>query len=257
MQELTALNRAFQAELSRRFSAEKAASLGMGASREERFRRSPTVLLEAERERISVYLEEQVRSRLLVLQYSLDRCRELVHHDPSSALSLLDGIKADLRSVQADHVRRISQELYPSVVKLGLVPSLRSLTDRFQPSVAVELVVAPQADNGGPHPGIRLSEEYRVGIYRIVQEALDNVVKHARASKARVGVRWRRDGRISLEVADDGLGFEVGSAARGFGLMAMTGYAEALAGSCRIESGRGQGARLHVTLPAPDVQREP
>ena len=113
LQELTALNRAFQAELSRRFSAEKAASLGMGASREERFRRSPTVLLEAERERISVYLEDQVRSRLLVLQYSLDRCRELVHHDPSSALSLLDGSKADLRSVQEDHVRRISQELYP------------------------------------------------------------------------------------------------------------------------------------------------
>ena len=131
------------------------------------------------KKRISEYLHGHVQSKLLVLQYRLGQCQELVETDPRGAAIFLEEIKAGLRSVQEEDIRRASHDLYPSIVKLGLGlgPALRSLAERFRNAVPIELSVDDKIWSSWP-------EEFRVGVYRIVEEALDNVVKHASARTA-------------------------------------------------------------------------
>ena len=170
--------------------------------------------------------------------------------DPHRAGILLEEIKAGLRSVQEEDIRRASHELYPPIVKLGLVPALRSLTERFRHAISIELSVDskfPQTEQGN---WSFLPEEFRVGVYRIVGEALDNVVKHAGARTARVRVQYGEDETISLNMADDGRGFEVGNASASFGLLSIGDYATILGGKLQVSSGPGQGTSVEVTLPA-------
>ena len=94
------------------------------------------------------------------------------------------------------------------------------------------------------------TEEFKVGVYRIVEEALGNVVKHSRAAKAEVSLSYREDGRISLEITDDGVGFEPADNLLGFGLTAIKEYAATLGGPIRFDSAPGRGTTIRVILPA-------
>src|SRR5262249_58695847 len=90
----------------------------------------------------------------------------------------------------------------------------------------------------------------QVELFAIAREALANIVKHAGASEAWIRVAVD-DGRVSLQVADDGSGFESSIEPRGhFGLASMRSRARALGGSLSIEGGPGLGPVVHVALPA-------
>ena len=90
----------------------------------------------------------------------------------------------------------------------------------------------------------------------MVEEAMDNVIKHARAEVASVELYREMGGHICLDVADDGRGFETGKSSSILGLLAMNDYAEALGGRCRIESAPGQGTKVHVSIPVRAVAWE-
>ena len=202
---------------------------------------------ESVKKRISDYLHGHVQSKLLVLHHRLGQCQELVATDPYGAAILLEEIKAGLRSVQEDDIRKASHELYPSIVKLGLGPALRSLVERFSNAVHIELSVGDKIWSFWP-------EEFRVGVYRIVEEALDNVVKHAGARTAQVSVQYSEDGTISLDIYDDGCGFEAGNSSSSLGLLAIEDYAQALGGRFEVDSVPGKGTRVKVIIPAPKLQ---
>jgi len=91
-------------------------------------------------------------------------------------------------------------------------------------------------------------------VYRLVQEALTNVAKHARASKVRVSVQ-ETDGEIRVEVRDDGAGFDPDAVDRGFGLDGMKERVGLAGGTLRIESGDG-GTLLSAKLPARHSHRD-
>jgi signal transduction histidine kinase len=108
-------------------------------------------------------------------------------------------------------------------------------------------------DDEQPKP---LKQDVAVLCYRVVQELLTNVVKHAHARNVRVSVA--RDGdQVRLTVADDGIGFtpeEIspnGEGARGFGLSSVTERLHHLDGDLKVESTPGQGTRVTVTVPLP------
>ena len=164
---------------------------------------------------------------------------------------MLGEIKTDLRSVQEDDIRRASHELYPSIVKIGLVAALRSLVDRFQHAIRVDLYVDAGVRKTEEGDWGAFPEEFRVGVYRIVEEALDNVVKHARARVANVAVYQPTHGDVSLEITDDGRGFDTTGVSSALGLLSMRDCAEALGGTCQVESAPGQGSRILVVLPVP------
>jgi signal transduction histidine kinase len=96
---------------------------------------------------------------------------------------------------------------------------------------------------------VRLARETEQELYRLTQEALNNVVKHARASRVRVGLLVG-DGRAVMEVADDGVGFQHATPAGGFGVPGMRERAARLGGNLHIESAPGAGTRLRIEVPA-------
>ena len=199
------------------------------------------------KKRISEYLHGHVQSKLLVLQYRLGQCQELVETDPHGAAIFLEEIKTGLRSVQEEYIRRASHDLYPSIVKLGLGPALRSLAERFRNAVPIELSVDDKIWSSWP-------EEFRVGVYRIVEEALDNVVKHASARTVQVSLQCSEDGTITLDIYDDGRGFEVGNAGLPLGLWAIEDYVQATGGRLEVNSVPGKGTRVWVIITVPEAQ---
>ena len=139
-----------------------------------------------------------------------------------------------------DQLRSVMDELRPSVLDdYGLVPVLRWYGEQF----AARALIAVSVDGETLSP--RLMARTENGLFRIAQEALTNIAKHAQATQATLTMETVDD-TIRLTIADDGVGFhqtgltELGQR-RGWGLFTMVERAEAFGGHCRIESSPGSG----------------
>jgi signal transduction histidine kinase len=141
-------------------------------------------------------------------------------------------------------LRDLISELRPAALDdLGLGPAIESLVNRQAAAggFAVELQVA-LTDQARPR-------ELEIATYRIIQEALGNVVRHARAGRVHVGVDQRPDG-VDLSVADDGQGFEPDRRPEGFGLAGMQERARLLGGALTVDSRGGGPTTVSAWLPA-------
>jgi signal transduction histidine kinase len=157
---------------------------------------------------------------------------------------------ADLRTLVVEtlqDVRRLAVELRPSALDdFGLEPALQRLGQSVHEASEIEVEVEARLD------GARLPDEIETAVYRIVQEALTNVVKHAAASRVAIVVS-RRDGKVVVLVEDDGRGFDlaVASGGEGLGLMGMRERVELLDGTFGVDAGPTTGTTLVVELPLP------
>ena len=146
-------------------------------------------------------------------------------------------------------VTALSRQLYPPTLGHGLVPAFQSFPDQFGAGLALEieldegLVREEKADR---HP---VPEQVGLAVYRIAEEALANVVKHAKAGKATVRLERPREGWLRLTVRDDGQGFDVESAPRGLGMATMQDYAGNAEGKCLVRSVPGAGTEVTAVLP--------
>jgi two-component system sensor histidine kinase UhpB len=151
---------------------------------------------DAERRRVAAELHDEIGQRLTALLLQLDRLSRAAPVELNSEFaSLLDATKEMLESV-----RRLARRLRPEVLdELGLVPALRNLCDRIEESTG--LVVRRTLDPDLP----QLSPDAEMVIYRVAQEALTNVVRHARTDAAHVTLA-ARGAQIEMVVHDDGVG---------------------------------------------------
>jgi signal transduction histidine kinase len=163
----------------------------------------------------------------------------------SSDAEVMRGAIADATEHVAreiDNLRTIITELRPAALdELGLAPALTTLAQRV--SAASGLDVQTAIDIEGRLPG-----EQETTAYRVVQEALSNVVKHAHATSVSVSVATT-NGELHLTVADDGRGFDPSSPAGGFGLVGMRERVDLAGGRLTIERS-DPGMRVEVVLPA-------
>jgi signal transduction histidine kinase len=138
--------------------------------------------------------------------------------------------------------RRIIEDLRPSTLSnLGLVATLEILAREFaQPSgIEVHCELAH----------VRLKASAELVVYRVVQEAITNIAKYAKARHVWLGMA-ARDGRVEVWVRDDGIGFDTGvKPSSAYGLVGMRFRVEAEGGTMAVESAPGQGATVRVTLP--------
>jgi signal transduction histidine kinase len=153
----------------------------------------------------------------------------------------------DLVRTTLEDVRRLAVELRPSVLDdFGLVAALERLTQTFGEQTEIAVLfeqLLPNAD--------RLPAEVETALYRIVQESLTNVVKHARAANVRI-VLARTDDSVSLFIEDDGVGFDPDSPSEsGIGLVGMQERVALLGGRLTIESRPGAGTTFVVEVPVP------
>ncbi|HMD51227.1 MAG TPA: sensor histidine kinase, partial [Solirubrobacteraceae bacterium] len=146
------------------------------------------------------------------------------------------------------NLRSIITELRPAALdELGLRAGIEALLDRHRERSGLE--IESRLSLGTPSElQERLDEGLETAVYRLVQEALTNVVKHAQATRVRVAVE-ESDGQILVEVQDDGVGYQAHSAGRGFGLAGMRERVSLVGGTLEIESGDG-GTLVCARLPA-------
>jgi two-component system sensor histidine kinase UhpB len=148
-------------------------------------------------------------------------------------------------------VRSILQRLRPGALEgLGLGAALRELTGAFQqrhPQLSCSLHMADET--------LDLQGELVITLYRVVQECLTNISRHAHAGRVQISVRRLpampedQPPRLELTVRDDGCGFDERLAGRGFGLLGIRERIAGLGGSCRIEAAPGRGTALRATVP--------
>jgi len=202
---------------------------------------------EEERRRISRELHDETGQALMVLRFHLEmlagdsRSQEQKSRIDES-LELLD------RAIEG--LRRTIAQLSPRVLEeLGLIAAIRRQAELLTRHNVI------QAHLELPEDLQWLAHDIQVAIYRSVQEALHNVVKHARARNFTLRLK-ANGGKVSLEVEDDGSGFSPRKAQqRGFGLTGMRERAAALGGSMKIRSGPEKGTRIRISLPlSPDTK---
>jgi two-component sensor histidine kinase len=201
---------------------------------------------EAVKKQVSGSLHGPVQTRLLVVWHRLGQLEAEMEDRSgaeSSAHARIGEFRAELMGLQ-EYVRMLSSQLYPAIVKVGLVPALRSLCDRFDNIIAIDVSADAALED---RDKAAVSEEQRLILYRVTEEALTNVVKHGNATHAMVR-GWVSDGQVNLSIQDDGDGFVVDEVTDGLGFAMMRDYADAAGGSIRLESAVGEGTTVYLTL---------
>ena len=164
------------------------------------------------RREMADYLHGHVQSKLLALSLSLGMCRQALDRDPTGASQMLERVQTELQKVQDEDLRQVSRELYPAIIKFGLVPAMRSLVSRFNESVEIDLTIDPRIGALDLAGEAGIPEKQRLGVYRIAEEALNNILKHADATNVRLSLDWQEPEHLTMSVVDNGRGFDGGKA---------------------------------------------
>lgn len=237
-----------------RMRADHARLLQRLAETERRFRAISRGVLraqEAERSRISRDLHDGVGQSLTALKMQI----ELLARDAAVAGSPFQGRLATVRDVadQALHeIRLISQQIRPQILdNLGLVATLRWLARTFEQQTGVRTAFTCGTLTAARDPDVETL------LYRVAQESLTNVAKHAQASSVSIELRENGDG-LSLHVQDDGVGFELPSPGtddeeRGFGLHSMRDRVRLFGGRFAVRSSPGRGTAVEVDVAADEA----
>jgi signal transduction histidine kinase len=206
---------------------------------------------EEERIRLAAELHDGPIQRLTGVAYTADLSRRrLARADLAGGRELLDSLEDDIRGEVAT-LRQVMVELRPPALdEWGLAAALSDYAKTFEQQTGIACSVLASL------PG-RLARAHETVLYRVAQEALTNVAKHARAGHARVSLQAGR-GQVRLQVCDDGAGFATTNPGdpigdhlglNHFGLASMRQQVEMAGGSWQVRSRPGQGTTVSATLP--------
>ncbi|WP_300007510.1 GAF domain-containing sensor histidine kinase [Pseudonocardia sp.] len=211
---------------------------------QERFTEQVITAQETERRRLAGDIHDGISQRLVSLAYHLDAAQRALPDRPGDAAEQVR-LARGLADLSMDEARSAIGGLRPPVLDdLGLSGGLTSLA-RSLPQLPVTVDVAE----------VRLPEARELALYRIAQEALQNVVKHSGAAHARLS--FAVDGATArLEIVDDGCGFHPDEKSDGYGMHSMTERAELVGGAVTVRSRPGGGTSVRVTLPLPAAGSE-
>lgn len=145
------------------------------------------------------------------------------------------------------HVHALLRRLRPADLEaLGLVPAMQALCESWEASGGTVCVLHPAGDFAGVEPELELA------LYRVLQEALSNVRRHANAHAVRVSLVRDVDQGLVLTIQDDGTGFDAGAATRGLGLLGAAERVSAFSGTLEITSTPGAGTCIRARMPRVD-----
>jgi two-component system, NarL family, sensor kinase len=200
---------------------------------------------EIERRRLAADIHDGISQRLVTLAYRLDAASRAATDDPTAVAEQLGKAK-ELVELTLQEARAAIGGLRPPVLDdLGLAGGLASLA-RSIPTLELEVQLADT----------RLPDHIELALYRIAQECLQNVVKHANATSARLTFTVNEDA-ARLEIVDNGVGFDTfehplgADEMGGYGLLSMAERAEIVGGLLNIRSRPGAGTAVTATIPLP------
>lgn len=200
-------------------------------------------VLDAERRRLARELHEDIGRTVATIDTLLDTLEQTPGAVEPELQPTLAATHATVRQI-TESVARLVHHTHPAeLLGQGLEPTLRAHAQAFalRHGLALRLATVPL--------GSAISAEHELHLYRIVQEALTNVARHARATRVAVHLARRRR-RVVLTIVDDGSGFDPAQPRlAGLGLTTMRERVEMMGGELRIRAGVGRGTTIHVTLP--------
>ena len=200
---------------------------------------------EEERRRVARDIHDGPAQAIANIVFRAEVCERLIDTDTQRAKSELKALREHIRNTLAE-IRKIIFDLRPMALDdLGLAPTIRGVLDVFREEYGLFTEVAVIGKER------RLESHVEIGIFRVVQEALNNIVKHAQASSAKVRIEFAAAG-VTVLVEDDGKGFEMteGELPSGhYGIMGMRERMQLLNGKLSIKSAPRRGTRVMISVP--------
>jgi len=200
---------------------------------------------EADRRRISRDLHDDINQRLAMLSMDLQRMEKDPSKDPELLRDEIRRVSDGLTAVSND-VRQMAYRFHPSILDdLGLPKAVRRLVNDFSERSGVQITYEHK------DPAVPLAPEISICLYRVVQESLSNISRHARASQVEVELICENDG-VSLSIRDNGVGFDasLGDQISGhLGLLSMKERVRMAKGTLEIESTPLRGTEIRAEIP--------
>lgn len=192
---------------------------------------------EKERADVGKELHDNISQMLTSTKLFLDIMRNKTPDE------LLERSIKNINTIIAE-IRNISRSLVPSSIEdLGLIASLNDLLDNIRVTNIIDVEFYPDAEVEN-----LINANYKLTLYRIVQEQINNIVKHATASQVLIEL-FHEENNIELIITDDGIGFDLNKIKKGHGLKNMRSRAELLNGSLEIITSPQKGCKLKVHIP--------
>jgi signal transduction histidine kinase len=201
---------------------------------------------ESERRRWARELHDETLQELVALKMMLEAAAQAASHEDASVTiaGALDRVARGIEDLQG-----LIAELRPAALdQLGLGPALESLVERVAAQSSLDLEARIQLAYDAGRASTRLDPDLEGAVYRLVQEALNNVVKHAGARRVTVDVTENAS-RVRVAVRDDGRGFDPATPVRGFGLVGMRERMATVAGTVEVRSEPGAGTLVRAEMP--------
>jgi two-component system NarL family sensor kinase len=206
---------------------------------------------EDERKRVSRELHDGINQLLVSVRYKLDTAKNKLLNNASDTpqISQIIDDADDILSSGIQEVRRISRDLRPTLLDdLGLTAALESLTEDFSERTNIQVELQNNVENKS------LSQEIETAFYRIVQEALTNIEKHAFSAKHVILKIDKKRKLVTMSIANDGVGFDKNTLEqtnpdRGLGLRNMLDRTELLEGYLTVNSSLDKGTTVTVNIP--------
>lgn len=210
---------------------------------------------EAERGRLARELHDEVVQHLIALGHSVERATRLLERDPVEAVERLRAVRSSITTLVGDLRALIGDLRPPALDELGLLPAVELLLQqpaRSDEEPEVTLVVQGEER--------RLAPQSELALFRIVQEAWNNIRRHARARQADFTFTYTNSALVAA-ISDDGVGFVAAldeTPDGHWGLRGMRERAELTGGTLAVTSHEGSGTRIDIVIPYPGVDgRDP
>ncbi len=199
---------------------------------------------EEERKRLARELHDDLSQQIAAVSLAIGNMKRQIPKDYGEARAQADVIHGKLVNL-AEGVRRMSHELHPAILQYsGLAPALRSYCEEFGALAGLRIALEIEGSFGG------VSRDAALCLFRVAQEALRNVAKHARVPEASVKLR-RAEGLLTLQISDRGVGMEMGEGTpkAGLGLLNIQERVRLVGGKVEIQSALGEGTSITVEVP--------
>ena len=249
---------AFVATISKDISARKEMEEQLNEAQRhlQALSRKSMVALEADRRSVARELHDSIGGSLAAIKFGLEEVAGQVVRDPAGGSRLLETLISHLADAIKE-TKRISANLRPlSIDDLGLLATIewytRQFSQRYEDIRLVRQIEVQEHE---------IPEDYKIVVYRVMQEALTNAARHSKADT--INIRLKKEaGCLELEVEDNGCGFnprkayEAGDGLSGYGLRSMQERAEICGGSITIHSRPGAGTHIRAALPVSKILAE-
>jgi signal transduction histidine kinase len=184
----------------------------------------------------SQLLHDRIQSKLMLSGAKLTRVSEVLSEE--GKLGVLPVIK-ELEQIRSIDVREVSQLLTPNLAGEGLIGSCENLCREYQPEITFTIEISQEAED--------LEEEAKLGLFRIIEQAVINSIKHGPAANVRISLERSSADQLVLAIEDDGPGAK--AAGSGTGTVVIDAWVSKLGGRKVIESKPGNGYTLRVRIP--------